>query len=370
MSTRLGNPGRSPSHFEPSQLPGVSAPELLRAARRILRSRTRAPRYWAAADRLSDLWLGGPLRSSSEFQLAASADLGAVIDWLYDEPLSSSASAAEELVGLTGRLQEMVDFEKALALLRRFETAPLEPEAELVEATRAIIATLTVHGYATLHGRGSAELATRWLEAWADAMWRQNVQQQQTCGFGLLARLPPGERPACMARLGLTPEDLMPRSTSFSEGVEEFLERYGETAASTVAVLGGLPFSTLPTSEVEALLRLCTGEAGLLTPISRLLRLAPDVSFDPAEAMNTGVFASAAEQRRSVLEVVSEGKLSKPELDARLGQEWARFSVQARRLLEERMATHAEQVGPEVASGWLPALYTLLERLVPGTWKG
>ncbi len=316
------------------------------------------------------MWLTGPLRSSSEFQLAASTDLGAVIDWLYDELLSSSASAAEELVGLTERLQEMVDFEKALELLRRCETVPLGPEAEVEEATRVIIATLTVHGYATLHARRSAELASRWLEAWADAMWRQNVQQEQTCGFGLLARLPPEERPACMARLGLTPEELVPRSTSFSEGVEEFLERYGETAASTVGVLGGLPFSTLPTSEVEALLRLCTGEASLLTPISHLLRLAPDVSFDPAELMNTGVFASAAEQRRSVLEVVSEGKLSKPELDARLGQEWARFSVQARHLLEERMARHAEQVGAEVASGWLPALYALLERLVPGTWKG
>jgi hypothetical protein len=329
----------------------------------------RAPGYWAAADRFSDLWLGGPLRTSSEFQLAASADLGAGIDWLYDELLSSSASAAEALPRLTERLQEVVELERALELLRRLETAPLEPGAEPEEATRAILATLTVHGYAALHARGSAELASRWLEAWADAMWRQNVQQQQTCGLGLLGRLPPGERPASMARLGLTLEDLVPRSTSFSEGVGEFLERYGETAASTVAVLGGLPFSTLPTSQVEALLRLCTGETGLLTLISQLFRLAPDVNFDPAEAMNTGVFASAAEQRRSVLEVAAGRTLSKPELDARLGQEWARFSARTRQRLDGVMAAHVEQVGPGVAAGWIPAIYALLERLVPGTWK-
>jgi hypothetical protein len=135
-----------------------------------------------------------------------------------------------------------------------------------------------------------------------------------------------------------------------------------------VAILGSLPFSGLPTPQVEGLLRLCTGEAGLLPAMSNLFRLAPDVSFDPAESMNTGVFATAAARRQSVLAVVAEGSLSKPELDAALGGEWRRQAVRTRGFLEGLAAAHEAEVGP-VVSGWIPALYQVLERLVPGAWK-
>ena len=363
MPTGLRSAGRFAAYLQQRANVPSTPPELLSTARRIVRSHTRAASYWAAADRLSHLWLGEPLRSTSEFHLAAGPDLGAIIDWLYDEKLSSHERAVEELPRLTGRLQEMVDLEKAAEELRRLEEQPAE--MGLVDATCAIVACLTVHGYVVLRERGSEELASPWLEAWAEAMGKQNVQQQRACGLGLLARLAPEARPECMRRLGLTPEDLVPGSTSFSEGVEEFLEKYGETSAATVAVLGSLPFSELPMPELECLLRLCTGKSDLVTTMSQLFRLAPDVSFDPAESMNTGVFASAAEQRRSVLEV---GSLSKPELDAKLAKEWELRSGRARRSLEGLLAEHAREVGP-VSSTWVPALYRVLERLVPGTWK-
>jgi hypothetical protein len=196
-----------------------------------------------------------------------------------------------------------------------------------------------------------------------------DLQQQRVCGLGLLARLPPEDRRPALARLGLTPEALLPRGTSFSEGVTEYLEHYGDTSAAPMAVLGALAFSTLPPEEVEALLELCIGEADLLRQMSRLFRLAQDVSFDPTEPLNAGVFASAAEQRRSVLEIISDGKFSKPELDARLREAWTLQSTRTRGALEALLASRGQGLGAATLATWLQALFQVLARLVPGTWK-
>jgi hypothetical protein len=350
----------------PTPLSEDTAFELLRAARRLIRGRTRAPGYWTAADRLSALWLGGPLRSTSEFHVAAGPDLAASLDSLYEEAMLA-ADALEALPELTRRLQELVEPEAASRELRRYEAGL--PEVDLLEAARVIIATLTTQGYAALHGRGSPRLASRWWAAWAEALGAHDLQQQRVCGLGLLARLPPEDRQRSLARLDLTPEALVPGSTSFSEGVTEYLERYGDTSAAPMAVLGTLAFSTLPTEEVEALLELCVGEAGLLRDLSRLFRLAQDVSFDPTEPMNAGVFASAAEQRRSVLEIISDGKFSKPELDARLREEWTRHSTRTRRAFEALLAARGQGVGSATLATWFQAVFQILARLVPGTWK-
>ena len=348
-----------------SSPPENVALDLLRATRRVIRDRTRAPSYWAAADRFSSLWLGGPLRSTSEFYLAAGPDL-AIIDSLYEEAMLS-ADAVDALPRLTRRIQEMVEPEAASRLLQRYEAGL--PEVDFLEATRVIIATLTLQGYSALQGRGSPRLASRWLEAWAEALGQQNLQQQRVCGLGVLARLPPEARPLSLARLDLPPEALVPGSTSFSEGVTEFLERYGGTSAAPVAVIGTLAFSTLPTEEVEVLLELFTGEAGLLSAISGLFRLAQDVSFDPTEAMSTGVFATAAEQRRNLLEIISDGKFSKTQLDERLREAWAIHAARTRRAFEELLAARGQGVGMATLSTLLQALFQVLARLVPGTWK-
>ena len=340
--------------------------ELLRAARRLIRGRTRSPGYWAAGDRFSALWLGGPLRSSSEFHVAAGPDLAGGLDSLYEEAMLA-ADALEALPELTRRLQEMLEPEAAARALKRYEAGL--PEMDLLEAARVSLATLTTQGYAVLHARGAPGLASRWLAAWAEAVGAHDVQQQRVCGLGVLARLPPEARPPALARLELMPEALVPRATSFSEGVAEYLARYGDTSAAPMAVLGTLAFSTLPTEEVEALLELCLGEAGLLRGMSNLFRLAQDVSFDPTESMNAGVFASAAEQRRSVLEIISDGKFSKSELDVRLREAWTLHSTRTRRAFEEVLAARGEGVGSETLATWLQALFQVLARLVPGTWK-
>lgn len=368
MLVRLRNISGPSSYFPPFEGSPAQVLAVLGEARQLIRSRTRAPSYWAAADRLSRVWLGEPLCSTSDFHVAAAPDLGGIIDWLYDELLSDPETAAESLPALTVRLQEMVDLEAASEALRCFASRRPDAGVDLVEATRVLIAALTTHGYAVLWARGSAELASRWLEAWGRALWKQNVQQQRVCGLGLLGRLAPGAREACMASLGLTAEDLVPRSTSFSEGVAEFLETFGETSASTVAILGSLPFSELPVAVVEQLVRLCGGESGPLPAMSHLFRLAPDVSFDPAESMNTGLFATAAARRQSVLEVAAEGPLFKPELDAALEREWRLQAARTRQFLEGLAARHGAEVGLVVAE-WIPPLFRVLERLVPGTWK-
>ncbi|HLM42281.1 MAG TPA: hypothetical protein VK458_00380 [Myxococcaceae bacterium] len=344
----------------------ATAIALLHAARRLIRGRTRAPAYWAAADRLSTLWLGVPLRSTSEFLLAAGPDLAASLDSLYEKAMLAE-DALEALPGLTRRLQELLEPEAASRVLKRYEAGL--PEVDLLEATRVLLATLTTQGYAALHTRGSPRLASRWLAAWAEAVGAHDLQQQRVCGLGLLARLPPEDQRPALARLGLTSEALIPRGTSFSEGVTEYLEHYGDTGAASMAVLGTLAFSTLPAEEVEALLELCVGEAGLLRHLSGLFRLAQDVSFDPTEPLNAGVFASAAEQRRSVLEIISDGKFSKPELDARLREAWTLQSTRTRGALEALLASRGQGLGAATLATWLQALFQVLAKLVPGTWK-
>jgi hypothetical protein len=346
-----------------------STMELLTEARRIIRSQTRTPGYWSAADRLTLMWIGTPLSASPEFTLAAGADLGGIVDCIYDEALESGEAGAELLVGLTRRFQQMASWETASREVRRLGEEGLGTGTRVEDAACTTIALLTTEGVAALTRRGSAALASRWLQAWADFMWRQNLQQQHTCGIDLLPRLTPDARRRCLETLELRPEELVPRATSFSEGVEEFLHRYGETGAGSVALLGSLPFSALPLEEVEGLLELFTGPSGLLPPMARLLRLAPDVSFDPTEPLNTGVFATAAEQRRSLLDVLLEGGLSKPALDARLREEWVRYASRMRDELQARVASHAGGPGTATAARLIDALFQVLEILVPGTWK-
>jgi hypothetical protein len=291
--------------------------DLLTASRGVIRSRARTSSYWIAAEQLTRLWVGDPLLSSAEFYIAAGADLSS-IDWLYDENTGPGESGAEALVRLTRRLQEMTNLETATREVRRLEEEGLGAGASVEDATGAIIAVLTMAGVEALTRRGSAELALRWQRAWADVLSLHAVQQQRICGIGLLPRVSPDARRRCMQTLGLGPEDLVPRATSFSEGVEEFLHRYGDTSAGSVALLGSLAFSALPLEELNGLLELYAGPSSLLRVMDRLLRLAPDVSFDPAEAINTGVFAAAAEQRRSLLDVVAEVG-GRRELHAALG---------------------------------------------------
>ncbi|MFY0579947.1 hypothetical protein ACN28S_41980 [Cystobacter fuscus] len=151
--------------------------------------------------------------------------------------------------------------------------------------------------------------------------------------------------------------------------MEEFLARYGETSAAAVALLGTLPFSTLPIEEVEGVLRLCTATPGLLPPMAGLLRLAPDVDFDAAEALNTGVFAIAAERRRGLLEVIAEGGLSKPDLDAGLREEWARHAPRMLGTLREIVASRGAEAGTAPASAIIDKLFQTLEVLATRTWK-
>jgi hypothetical protein len=343
--------------------------ELLTEARRILRNQTRTPGYWSAADRLALLWIGTPLRPSPEFCLSAGVDLGGILDCLYDKAAEAGDSAAERLAGLTRRLQAMASGETATQEVRRIEERGLGPETSLEDATCAVIALLTTKGAAALTQRSSAELASRWQRAWADFLWGHNLQQQRISGLGLLPQLPPDARRRCMETLELRPEALVPRATSFSEGVEEFLHDYGVTSAGSVALLGALPFSAQPLEEVEGLLELCTGPSGLLPMMDWLLRLAQDVSFDPDEALNTGVFATAAEQHRSLVEVIGRGGLSKPDLDARLREEWARCAPRMRNELFARVSAQGGGAGKATATALVHALFQLLDLVVPGTWK-
>jgi len=347
----------------------MPALELLTAARSILRSQKRTPGYWSAADRLTLQWIATPLRSSPEFTLAAGADLGGIVECIYDEALEAGETAAGLLVGFTRRIQEMTSRETAAEAVRRLGEQGLGPGTSLADATCAVIALLTTEGVATLTRRGSEALASRWQRAWSDFMERQSLQQQRTCGIDLLPRLAPAARLQCMETVGLSPEELVPRATSFSEGVAEFLHSYGETGGGSMALLGSLPFSALPLEEVEGLLELFTGPSGLLPIMARLLRLAPDVSFDPSEPLNTGVFATAAEQRRSLLDVIEQGGLSKPDLDARLREEWARSSSRMRDELLARVSAQGGGAGTATATALIHALFQVLELLVPGTWK-
>jgi|GEM_PF-2606693 len=347
----------------PSRDPSSIALELLRSARPHVRARSRSSDYFQAADRFSEMFLGRAFQLEPDYFKAVGTDYSA-IDCLYEE-LSPDAERPEESPeAVTESLQEMTRLGPAYAALDPLEAALEASTCSPLDVCRALIGAITVLGHESLERRGLSDSREDWSRLWQDRVWRQNSQQARLHRLIQVMRAPPEEKAARRQALGAAQDELRVHGTGFARGVHEYLERYGETGAASVALVGGLPFSqALSPRGLSEVLRLLQGEADFLGRMARLMRFAQDVRFDPSEPLNSGVMGYAAEYRQS-LAGLDAARLPKAELDARLRKEWDNTLADTRQRFDALVAATQEETARSTLQGFVTGVYAIAARLV------
>jgi hypothetical protein len=228
----------------------------------------------------------------------------------------------------------------------------------------ALLGAITVLGQDALAARGIPEaLVQDWLALWSDRVWRQNSQQARLTRIIQVMRAPPEDKPGRLAALGAEQEALSVRGTRFEQGVHEYLERYAETGASSVALVGGLPFAqALTPRDLEKMLGLLREDSDLLGHVARLLRFAQDVRFDPSEPLNSGVMGHAAEHRQHLVDIDAT-RLPREELDTRLKREWTDSSARTREHLDAVVASLGDEPLRPLLQGFVKSVCAVATRL-------
>ena len=297
-----------------------------------IREMTRSPRYWAVGDRLAMEWFGTPLSVPPEVCRAAAVNLPVALDTLYEDAAAQAGASFAELHHLTLQLQACADPERGRATESAGETAP----PALIGVTERLIAVLAAKGWTTVADKTKPERGELWLDLWRKCLHAHDAQQERTSAITLVARMGEAAIAAEMAQVELDRADLHPEGT-FADGVREYLARSAETGASALALVGCLPFAGTLSPEVLADLLALLRESDLLASVSRLLRFAQDVRFNPAEAINSGIAGLAAERRLSVCDA-EVWRASAAEIGEKLRHEWSRFYPAVRQELEAQVA--------------------------------
>ncbi|OJH40785.1 hypothetical protein [Cystobacter ferrugineus] len=336
---------------------------LLERARHHVRTRSRSAAYYQSADRFSEVFLGKTFQVEPDYYRAVGTDYSA-IDWLYEELGQDEALTREALDAVTDQLQEMTRPGPARAALEPLQAALHAPSCSLLDVCRALLGAITVLGEDSLGARGfPAALVRDWLALWSDRVWRQNSQQARLTLLIQVMRASPEDRPGRLAALGDEQDALSPRGTHFEQGVHEYLERYAETGASSVALVGGLPFArALTPRDLEKLLGVLREGSDFLGGVARLLRFAQDVRFDPSEPLNSGVMGYAAEQRQRLTEI-NATRLPREELDTRLKREWADYSARLRQELDAVVAGLGDEPLRPLLQTFVQSVWAISTRL-------
>lgn len=335
---------------------------VLRSARQQVRSRSRSASYYEAADRFSELFLGQPFQLEPDYYKAVGTDYSA-IDWLYEDVGQQDARAPQTLGRVTQCLQEMTRLPSARAALGPLQRALELPTCSVLDVCRALQGAITVLGHEALVAREGAALGKRWLSLWQLALWRQNSQQERLNQLVWVMRAPPEDKAQRMAQLGLGKNDGVLKATGFTEGLHEYLERYSETGASSVAFIGALPFArSLSRRGLEELLRLLQEAPEFLGRMAHLLRLAQDIRFDPSEPLNAGLLAYAAEHRLPLAELDST-RLPQAELDARLRGEWERYHAESRASFDTLVTSRQDETLKATLQCFVTNLHVIASRL-------
>ncbi|ATB41859.1 hypothetical protein CYFUS_007335 [Cystobacter fuscus] len=340
-----------------------AALKLLERARHHVRTRSRNEAYYQAGDRFSELFLGRTFQVEPDYYRAVGTDYSA-IDWLYEELAQGAALTRQTLDAVTEQLQEMTRPEPARAALGPLQAALHSPSCALLDVCRALLGAITVLGQDTLGARGvPAALVQDWLELWSDRLWRQNSQQARLALLIQVMRAAPEDRPGRLAALGDEQDALSAQGTDFEQGVHEYLERYAETGASSVALAGGLPFArALTPRDLEKLLGVLREDSDFLGGVARLLRFAQDVRFDPSEPLNSGVMGYAAEHRQRLTDIDAT-RLPREELDTRLRQVWTDNSARIRRELDAVVASLGDEPLRPLLQGFVQSVWAVASRL-------
>jgi hypothetical protein len=310
---------------------------LLHLARAHIRSRTRSPSYFKHASRFSAAFLGEPLGVEPEYYDASGTDL-TIIDFCYEQLLSKGEAAASALKKTTLQLQEMATPSSATLAMPALRVKLEDSSCSLLDVACGSLAAITLLGQDSLLRKVSLAAADRWLALWQDLLSQQDHQQELHCGMCLLTRLAPEARSRVIETLNVPLEVLRPKKASFGAGVDEYLERFSETGAVGVLIIGGLPFAERLTSvELEELIDCFLDKPEFLHLVTKLIRFAQDVSFDPQEPINSGVFALAMETGVSVVDVDAH-QVNKVDIDEKLRRQWDLYSQECRRRLDVILA--------------------------------
>lgn len=348
---------------------------VLKLAGENVRKRTRKSSYLENTDKFATLLLGGPLGVEPVYRNALVTDL-TVIDFEYERLVDKKASPSR-LERTTWRLQEAVDPSSALHVLLRLQSRLDEKSCSFRDVACIILATITILGHGELLQRTAAASADRWLALWQNYVWEQDSQQERHSDRCLRAQGPGPDRARVKEALGITPEALRPSSTTFADGVREYLEMFSETAACNVALIGAIPFAKmlsngeeLSGTDVSELIEFFSTNTEFLQRISWYLRLAQDVYLDPKEALSTGVFALAAEAGVDILSI-DPRQPHDPDINRRLRAAWrdydTEFNGQMHSLLNDmRSGEKLRRALTDVVG----AVVKLAEKVREGKYKG
>ena len=223
--------------------------------------------YFYQGDKFAQSW-AQTLLIKSNMEILAGTNLAA-LDQLFEE--AATIQAAYQLKNELQRLTEPVY--ARLFLDRQYDKQYI---LSLQDAVSTHVAFLTLEGCWQLNPATLKDpLVNAWLKLWQTKMEEQNSQQAE-------------HRRAILV-------DYHPfHVRSFEQAAEDYLFRFGETSALSIAVLGVLPFSPLIT--LKELLAI----SKMLVLLSPLFRLVQDTRFDPNEHLNLGIFAVAAETGVSI----------------------------------------------------------------------
>ncbi|WP_434381817.1 hypothetical protein [Melittangium boletus] len=337
---------------------------VLHSARHHVRTQSRSPEYFQAADRFSELFLGKAFHLEADYFKTVGTDYSA-IDCLYEEwspHTGREDEASPEAV--TERLQEMTRLVPAVAALEELEATLQTDTCARLDVCRALLGTITVLGHLALAGLESDGLEEAWSLAWQERVWRQNSQQARLQRLIHVMRAPAEDKAARMEALGPAREELRVHGTTFVQGVHEYLERYAETGASSVAFVGGLPFARTLSAEGlgEVLTLIHEDTDDFLGRMARLMRFAQDVRFDPSETLNSGVMGYAAETGQALSDVDAT-RLPQAQLDTWLRQEWERTLAETRQRFAPRVSGLSDASARSSLEGFLTGVYAIATRL-------
>lgn len=265
-----------------------------------IRSRTRGPSYFAQSERLASAFIGGPLHVAPEYHGAVAVDLAAILDTCYERVHGHGAGDLLRLRRTTEGFEDAANLDIALESLKSSQARMRSTDCDLSEVASALVAAVAIAGYDAISNRLDASAAQDWLLAWQRSLKRHNEQQELHTAWCVVARLPSDARATLRLQPRLHGLLQPPRSTTFRDGVSEYLDMFSETSAASLALVGAIPFAdALAGPDLRQVAARWKESSPLLEVVARLVRLALDVRFDSDEPLSAGVYGTAAQRRVS-----------------------------------------------------------------------
>jgi hypothetical protein len=307
---------------------------LIYQAQDIIRT-SRNHRYFEGGDMLCTIWAQALAIGQNADQLSGT-NLSA-LDKLFERARSS-----EELQIIFDTLQPLTAPEAAVKYLQSERDG-----MSLHEAVCLHIAYLTWEGYRRTSDV-TAALARDWVSLWQSRIREQNIQQFEH------------------TRVQLNARQYRPDASTFEAGVAGYLNRFGETGALSMAVLGAFPFSRYANRE------LLNGVMWLLDVFVPLFRLAQDVMYDPDEKLNSGIYALAAERQISVGEAyrqLKDGVIPTDDLEKRLQASFEKHLVEAQAAASYILSDYIYRESGRLLNDFSVAML-FVARTMTQPWKG